>query len=227
MRYTDIQKAHFLSRINRFVARIEIDGCEELCHVKNTGRCQELFLPGTPIYVQLQRSTMRKTKYDLIAVQKGDTLINVDSQAPNYVVREWLENGGFIRGLEQMKPETFYRHSRFDFFLQARGKPAFLEVKGVTLEENGIAYFPDAPTERGLKHIRELCDCVKEGYDAYLIFVIQMQGCTHFHPNDRTQPEFGYALREAAGQGVQIQARECRIQPDAIEIDRELPVVFE
>lgn len=227
MRYRNIVRAIFLARPNRFIANVEIQGKQEVCHVKNTGRCRELLLPGTEVYLQRAENPDRKTKYDLIAVKKGERLVNMDSQIPNYAVKEWLEKGGLFQKITQLRMETRYGNSRFDLYLEADGKKIFMEVKGVTLEEDGTARFPDAPTERGVKHIHELMECRKDGYEAYLFFVIQMKGIRCFEPNDRTHPAFGEALRQAAAEGVHILAYDCRVTEDLIEIDQRIQVRLE
>jgi len=224
MKYQNIERAVFQARPNRFVAYIEINGKQEICHVKNTGRCRELLIPGAEVYTQRSENPNRKTKYDLIAVKKGERLVNMDSQIPNYAVREWLEKGGLFQKITQLRMETRYGNSRFDLYLEADGKKIFMEVKGVTLEEEGIARFPDAPTERGVKHVHELITCKKDGYEAYLFFVIQMKGVRCFEPNDRTHPAFGEALRQAAAEGVHILACDCRVTEDSIEIDQRIQV---
>ncbi|MBO5904390.1 MAG: DNA/RNA nuclease SfsA, partial [Clostridia bacterium] len=186
MKYENVKKAKFISRPNRFIAHIEIDGKTEVAHVKNTGRCRELLVPNAEIYVQEFDNTARKTKYDLIAVKKGDRLINMDSQVPNKVFGEWVQNGKFTDGVTLIRPETFYGDSRFDFAFEKDGRQCYLEVKGVTLEHDGVCAFPDAPTERGAKHIRGLIRAVQEGCGAYILFVIQMADVEHLHPNDTT-----------------------------------------
>ena len=224
MQYHNIERAVFLERPNRFVAYVEIGGRREKCHVKNTGRCRELLVPGAAVYLQRAENPDRKTRYDLIGVEKGTNMVNIDSQIPNYVVREWLEKGGLFRKITQIRPETKYANSRFDIYLEADGKKIFMEVKGVTLEEDGIARFPDAPTERGVKHIRELIKCRNDGYEAYIFFVIQMKGVRGFEPNDRTHPEFGAALRQAEAEGVHILAYDCLVTRDSIEINQNVQV---
>lgn len=224
MQYPNIERAVFLERPNRFIACVELDGKREICHVKNTGRCRELLRPGASVYLQRAKNPGRKTKYDLIGVEKGANLVNMDSQIPNAVVREWLEKGGLFEKITRLRPETKYANSRFDIYLEADGKKIFMEVKGVTLEEEGIARFPDAPTERGVKHIQELTECRKDGYEAYIFFVIQMKGVRLFEPNDRTHPAFGAALRQAASEGVHVLAYDCLVTPDSIEIDEEVQV---
>lgn len=224
MKYEQIEQAVFLERPNRFVAYVEAAGKREICHVKNTGRCRELLLPGAEIYIQRQLSPARKTPFDLIAVKKGDRLINMDSQAPNRVTAEWLRTGGFCGSDAMIKPECRYGNSRFDFYIEDGKRKIFMEVKGVTLEEEGIVRFPDAPTERGVKHIHELIECKKAGYEAYIFFVIQMNNVRFMEPNDQTHPAFGEALRKAASEGVGVFARECMVKPDELVIDREVEV---
>lgn len=224
MKYENVKKAKFISRPNRFIAYIEIDGKTEVAHVKNTGRCRELLVPGAEIYVQEFDNTARKTKYDLIAVKKGDRLINMDSQVPNKVFGEWVKNGKFTDGVTLVRPETFYGDSRFDFYIEAGARRIFVEVKGVTLEENGIVRFPDAPTERGVKHLRELTRAKEEGYEAFVAFIVQMDNVSYFEPNDATHLEFGQALREAARNGVSVIALSCHITPDSIEAVKEIEV---
>lgn len=224
MKYENVKKAKFISRPNRFIAHIEIDGKTEVAHVKNTGRCRELLVPDAEIYVQEFDNTARKTKYDLIAVKKGDRLINMDSQVPNKVFGEWVQNGKFTDGVTLVRPETFYGDSRFDFYIEAGARRIFVEVKGVTLEENGIVRFPDAPTERGVKHLRELMRAKEEGYEAFVAFIVQMDNVSHLEPNDATHLEFGQALREATRNGVSVIALSCHITPDSIEAVKEIEV---
>ena len=219
-----MEQAVFLVRPNRFIAYVEQAGKREICHVKNTGRCRELLLPGTQVYIQRQSNPARKTPFDLIAVKKGERLINMDSQAPNKVTAEWLRTGGFCSPQARIKPECAYGNSRFDFYIEDGLNKIFMEVKGVTLEEDGIVRFPDAPTERGVKHIQELIECKKAGYEAYIFFVIQMKNVHFMEPNDRTHPAFGKALRKAAAEGVGIFARDCAVEPDTLVIDQEVEV---
>ena len=223
MKYANIIAATFLSRPNRFIAHIKVNNKEEICHVKNTGRCKELLLPGVELYVQTNNNPARKTKFDLITVKKGNRLINMDSQAPNKVVGEWLAAGN-LPGLTFIKPECKYGNSRFDFYLEFGEQKAFMEVKGVTLEENGIVRFPDAPTERGLKHLHELCTCTKENYKAFVFLVIQMNGVKHFEPNWETHAAFGQALIEAQKTGVKILAYDCLVSKDTLEINQPVKV---
>ena len=226
MRYANMVPGIFRKRPNRFIAHVEIDGQEQVVHVKNTGRCRELLVPGAAVWCQRSDNPARKTRYDLIAVEKGGRLINMDSQAPNTAAREWLESGGLGK-IENLRPETVHGDSRFDFSFTLEGKPCFLEVKGVTLENYGVCAFPDAPTERGAKHLRGLAEAVRQGYGAYVLFVIQMADVKYLHPNDRTDPDFGTALREAAAQGVHIVAVECRVSEDTMEISGSVPVHLE
>ena len=226
MRYTNVSRCRFLERPNRFLAREEMEGQEVLCHVKNTGRCRELLNPGAVVYLQKSDNPNRKTGYDLIAVEKGEMLINMDSQIPNYVAAEWLRKGRLFPEDANIQMERRYGNSRFDIYAEAGDRKAFLEVKGVTLEVEGQARFPDAPTERGVKHVRELMGCVQEGYEAYLLFVIQMTGIQSFAPNWDTHPAFGSALQEAAQAGVQILAYDCQVRPDEIVLDQPVPVLL-
>ncbi len=223
MRYTKMVQGTFMERPNRFIAIVEIDGKREVCHVKNTGRCRELLPPKAKVWVQEAAGSNRKTKYDLIAVEKGKRIINMDSQAPNAAVKEWLEMGGLGR-VEQIRPEKTFRESRFDFCFDKEGKLCFLEVKGVTLENDGVCAFPDAPTQRGAKHIRELIRAKEEGYEAYILFVIQMEDVKYLHPNDATDPEFGKALRQAEKAGVEILALDCKVAPDEMTIGKPVEV---
>ena len=224
MQYNNIQKAIFLRRPNRFIAHIEVDGREEVCHVKNTGRCRELLTDRATIYVQHHNDPKRKTKYSLIAVEKGKLLVNMDSQAPNKVVGEWLLKQEPFGKVKLLKPECTYGSSRFDFYLETEAEKFFIEVKGVTLEEEGVVRFPDAPTERGVKHLQELCACKEAGYKAAVIFVIQMEGMRHFEPNYKTHPAFAEALKRAQAAGVEVLAYECCVTPDSLAIAKAIPV---
>lgn len=215
MRYSNMVPGTFLARPNRFIAHVMIDGKQEICHVKNTGRCRELLTPGTRVWCQRFQGTSRKTKYDLIAVHKGDRLINMDSQAPNKAAGEWLAAGGLGR-ITNLRAETFHGDSRFDFSFEKDGKQCFLEVKGVTLEHDGVCAFPDAPTTRGVKHLQGLQKAAQAGFGAYVLFVIQMADVKYLHPNDATDPAFGKALREAAAAGVQVLALDCGVTEDTI-----------
>ncbi len=209
MEYENTRRAVFIERPNRFIAHVLLDGVPTVCHVKNTGRCRELLLPGADVVVQACPNPKRKTAYDLIAVYKGGRLINMDAAAPNAVCAEWLRAGGLGFVPELIRPERRFGDSRFDFYLERNGRGSFLEVKGVTLEENGVVRFPDAPTERGVKHLRGLMRCAAEGYGAYAVFIVQMEKVLYFEPNRETHPAFAQALREAAGAGVQILALDC------------------
>jgi sugar fermentation stimulation protein A len=222
MRYFNMCPGVFLSRPNRFIAHVEIDGREEVVHVKNTGRCRELLPSGAKVWCQRSDNPNRKTKYDLITVQKGERLINMDSQAPNIAAGEWLRAGG-LGEIENLKAETVHGDSRFDFSFDLDGRRCFLEVKGVTLENDGVCAFPDAPTERGTKHLRGLTEAAREGYGAFVLFVIQMSDVKYLHPNDSTDPAFGAALREAAETGVTVLAMDCAVTEDSMEI--RLPVL--
>lgn len=223
MRYKNMVTGRFLRRPNRFIAHIMIDGKEEICHVKNTGRCRELLPEGAAVYCQKASNPERKTKYDLITVKKGHRLINMDSKAPNIAAGEWLAAGG-LGQIENLKAESSHGASRFDFSFTKDGKKCFLEVKGVTLENDGVCAFPDAPTERGAKHLRELAQAVKDGYGAYVLFVIQMDDVKFLHPNDATDPAFGKALREAADAGVKVMATDCHVTEDSMEIQKSVEV---
>ena len=225
MKYESVVPARFLSRPNRFIARVEINGQAETVHVKNTGRCRELFPAGAQVWCQQAANPNRKTRFDLITVQKGQRLINMDSQAPNAAAREWLLAGG-LGEISQLKAEVFHGDSRYDFAFQKDGKPCFLEVKGVTLENDGICAFPDAPTERGARHLRGLAEAVRDGFGGYVLFVIQMADVKYLHPNDATDPEFGKALREAKAAGVEVMAVDCDVTVDSMVIRRAVPVVL-
>ena len=217
MKYGHMVAGRFLARPNRFIAHVQINGQTEICHVKNTGRCKELLSIGAEVWCEQATNPNRKTKYDLITVKKGDRLINMDSQAPNIAAGEWLAAGG-LGPVESIRPETFHGDSRYDFSFVKDGKTCFLEVKGVTLENDGVCAFPDAPTDRGAKHLRGLTQAVKEGFGAYVLFVIQMADVKYLHPNDATDPEFGKALREAAENGVQVMAVDCQVTEDTMVI---------
>lgn len=226
MKYERIETGKFIERPNRFIAYVEIAGQKETVHVKNTGRCAELLQPGATVYVQKADNPERKTQWDLIGVKKGKRMINMDSQIPNKVVEEWIRKGNLFPNATLIKPETTYKHSRFDLYVEEENRKIFIEVKGVTLEENGVVKFPDAPTERGVKHIGELCEAVKDGYEAYVFFVIQMKGVKYFTPNMKTHAAFGEALRNAEEEGVHILAYDCKVSKDSIELAKEVPVIF-
>lgn len=228
MHYHNVCQGVFLRRPNRFIAEVEIDGRTEICHVKNTGRCRELLIPGTEVYLQRADQKKRKTGFDVIAVRKGNNLVNIDSQVVNGAVEEWLRKGTLLKDLSLLKREVTFGKSRFDLYAEyENGKKAFLEVKGVTLEQGGVARFPDAPTERGIRHLTELCECLARGYQAYLIFVIQMKGVHRMEPNWTTHRAFGETLVRAQQAGVHILAYDCLIQPDDIVLDQMIPVVLE
>ena len=223
MKYANMVPGRFLSRPNRFIAHVEIGGKAQVVHVKNTGRCRELLTPGSRVWCQRADNPARKTQYDLIAVQKGPRLINMDSQAPNTAAKEWLLAGG-LDGVENLRAETVHGDSRFDFAFTRGGRPCFLEVKGVTLETDGICAFPDAPTLRGAKHLRGLTEAAREGFGAYVLFVIQMADVVCLRPNDATDPDFAAALREAAANGVQVLAMDCAVTEDTMAIRTPVPV---
>ena len=230
MRYERIQKAVFIERPNRFIAYAKLSGKRETVHVKNTGRCAELLRPGAVIYVQESDNPDRKTKWDLIAVEKpvkeGKRLINMDSQIPNKVVQEWIEQGRFISDVTLIKPETTYGNSRFDLYVEAGERKIFIEVKGVTLEEDGVCRFPDAPSERAVKHLEELIQAKKEGYEAYVFFVIQMKDVRYFTPNTDTHPEFAETLKKAQAAGVELLAYDCEVTPESIAAGEPVEVVL-
>ena len=223
MRYGKMVPGTFLSRPNRFIARVETAEGEQVVHVKNTGRCRELLTPGCRVWLEESANPARKTRYDLITVDKQGLLVNMDSQAPNAAVKEWLLWGG-LGDISELRAEAMHGDSRFDFAFTKEGVACFLEVKGVTLENNGICAFPDAPTQRGTKHLQGLTRLAKQGFGAYVLFVIQMADAAYLHPNDSTDPAFGRALREAAAAGVQILAMDCAITPDSMEIRRPVEV---
>lgn len=228
MTYKSIVPGTFLSRPNRFIARVDIDGIEQTVHVKNTGRCRELLLPGSTVWLCPSDNPARKTHYDLVAVDKvtdGFTrTVNIDSQAPNAAAEEWLRNGGLFPQDADIRREVTYGASRFDFRIDFGRRISYLEVKGVTLEHDGVALFPDAPTDRGVKHIRELIECSCAGLGAYILFVIQMKGVHLLKPNYDTHAAFGNALKDAAAAGVNILAMDCIVTPDTMIIDRSVPV---
>jgi sugar fermentation stimulation protein A len=224
MRYENVLVGRFQSRPNRFIAHVLMDGETAVCHVKNTGRCRELFVPDAKVVLAPGMNPDRKTQYDVIAVYKGDKLINIDSQAPNRVFREWAESGGFMPDAKIIRPEYVYGQSRLDFYLETKEKHCLVEVKGATLEEDGLARFPDAPTLRGGKHLRELTAAVYQGYECYAFFVIQMHGIRGFSPNETTDPVFAKALKTASDAGVHVLAYDCRIREDSLEMGEPVPV---
>ena len=222
MRYSHIVTGTFLARPNRFIAKVLVEGREETVHVKNTGRCKELLVPGATVYLERSDNPARKTLYDLVTVEKstpgGVRVINMDAQAPNKLFKEWAEGGHFAPGLTLLRPETTWGSSRFDFYWEAKGRKGFVEVKGCTLEREGWTYFPDAPTQRGVKHLEELVRAKTQGYEAAVCFVIQMAGADGFSPNDATHPEFGAALRAAGQAGVEVLAYECEVRVGEVHI---------
>ena len=224
MKYENTVCGKFIDRPNRFIAHAQTEGQIQVCHVKNTGRCRELLIPGVSVVLERASNPQRKTPYDLIAVYKGDKLINIDSQAPNKVIGEWLKEGKFFKNITLIRPECQYKSSRFDFYIEAGGKKIFAEVKGVTLEQDGVVLFPDAPTERGVKHLHELIDAVQNGYEAYIFFVVQMDDCRYFTPNAATHPEFAQALRLAAQSGVNIVALSCNVSENTLSINAPIEI---
>lgn len=219
MIYENIQKAKFIDRPNRFIANIEINDKDEICHVKNTGRCKELLIENSTVYVQEFNSSKRKTKFDLISVFKGDRLINIDSQAPNKIFHEWALHSGFFNDILFIKPEYTYKNSRLDFYIETLKKKILVEVKGVTLENQNVAMFPDAPTLRGIKHINDLITSIDGGYEAYIFFIIQMKGVLYFTPNNEMHKDFGDALATAKEKGVSILALDTIVTKDSIKAD--------
>lgn len=225
MKYGYVADAVFLQRPNRFIAQVLLHGQEETVHVKNTGRCKELLVPGAKVYLEKGKNPARKTAWDLIAVEKGNRLINMDSQLPNKVAEEWLAQGGFGH-FSQLFREQTWGASRLDFCLKDARRTKYVEVKGVTLEEGGKVYFPDAPTARGVKHLEELTRIRREGMEAAVLFVVQMKGVSSFSPNDATDPAFGKALRQAAAAGVEVAALDCLVWPDEVTPGQRVPVVL-
>lgn len=224
MKYKNIKKGKFIDRPNRFIANIEIDGKVEVCHVKNTGRCKELLIPDATVFVQEFDSPSRKTKFDLISVFKDGRHINIDSQVPNKVFHEWLLKGYLFGNITLIKPESKYKNSRFDFYVESGEDKVFIEIKGVTLEEDNVVLFPDAPTERGVKHINELIECIKEDYKAFIVFIVQMEDVTYFTPNCKTHQKFADALELAKSSGVNILAFDCKVEEGLIEISKKVEV---
>ena len=228
MTYPNIRPGTFIKRPNRFIAHVEVDGAEEICHVKNTGRCRELLVPGAKVWLVESDNPERKTRFDLVAVEKvrgkETLLINMDSQAPNHIFREWAEAGNFRPDLKILRGETTFGNSRFDFYWEDSEKRGFVEIKGVTLEHDGVVRFPDAPTERGVKHLEELISAKTAGYEAAVCFIVQMEGMDHLEPNDATHPAFGDALRKCAAAGVEVLALECETAPGYVKAVREIPV---
>lgn len=221
MNYDKILKAKFLSRPNRFIAYAELDGRIEKCHVKNTGRCRELLAEGCTVYLEQAKNPDRKTRFDLVAVEKNGLLINMDSYAPNLAVGEFLPK---LFPDSKIRAEYKHGNSRFDFYIEDNNRKILLEVKGVTLENDGIVMFPDAPTERGAKHVAELAESIGEGYEAYLFFVVQMRGVKYFTLNAATDPKFADEVRKAAGKGVKILAYDCEVTPEAMKINERVEI---
>lgn len=226
MKYKNVVEGRFLERPNRFIAKVEIGDSTERVHVKNTGRCRELLLPGAGVFLEKSHSPKRSTAYDLVAVRKGDRIINMDSQAPNRAVGEWLREGTLFPGTKLVQPEKTYGNSRFDFYIETEDDRIFLEVKGVTLEEEGVVRFPDAPSDRAVKHVQELVQARRAGYRAVVLFVVQMEGVRFFTPNRDTHPEFADALCRAAEEGVEVLAYDCHVTPGAMRVNRPVLVVL-
>lgn len=222
MTYDKIIPGIFRQRPNRFIAHVETAEGMQVCHVKNTGRCRELLVDGATVYLAESTNPARKTRFDLVAVEKGELLINMDSQAPNKVAEEYIPT--LLPGLTLLRPETRFGNSRFDFYAEANEEKWFVEVKGVTLEQEGLALFPDAPTQRGTKHLRELCACVEQGYQACALFVVQMAGVRAFAPNASTDPDFASALIEAAQKGVRLEAVDCSVTPSSLSFRQRIPI---
>lgn len=228
MKYNDIIEANFIERPNRFIAYVDIAGERTKVHVKNTGRCRELLRDNAPVYLEKSGNPDRSTAYDLVAVEKAGRLINMDSNAPNKVVAEWLKAGGLYRDISLVRPETSFGNSRFDFYIEnTSGVKAFIEVKGVTLENGNVAAFPDAPSERAVKHVEELIEAHEQGYETYIIFVVQMRDISRVEPNWDTHPAFGKALQRARSAGVHLLAYDCLVGKDSLEINEEVPVVVD
>ncbi len=219
MKYNRVVKGKFISRPNRFIANVDVDGVDTVCHVKNTGRCRELLIEGADVLLERSDNPSRRTAYDLVAVYKGDVLVNIDSQAPNAVFKEWLATTDYFGEITLVKPESKFGASRFDFYIETTTRKAFIEVKGVTLEREGVAMFPDAPTERGAKHLRELIDAKNAGYDAYIFFVIQMERCHSFTPNAETDKVFAETLNLAESAGVKVCTVYCTAEEDGLSIE--------
>ncbi len=226
IRYSNMVPGTFCTRPNRFIAHIEIGGNREICHVKNTGRCRELLIPGAKVWCQSHNNPARKTAWSLICVEKGTRLINIDSQVPNSVAKEYVSRGGLGFQPDLLKTEQFFGSSRFDLYYEVGNRHGFVEVKGVTLEEDGVVRFPDAPTQRGTKHLRELQEAVRKGYEAWVLFVVQMSDVRCFEPNAPTDPAFAAALKEAAANGVQLCAVECDVTPDSICAAKKVPIIL-
>ncbi len=226
MRYERVTTGTFISRPNRFIAYVDVDGTVEKCHVKNTGRCREILVPGAKCILYDSQNPSRKTRYDMIAAYKNGNLINIDSQAPNAAFKEFIPRSGLFGSDPTIFPEYTHGDSRFDFYIEDGERRCFVEVKGVTLENDRECSFPDAPTERGVKHLRGLIEALDEGYECYIALIVQMKGMSHFIPNYRTHEEFGIVLEEAYHRGVKILVYDCRVEPDSMEVDCPLPFRF-
>ena len=224
MKYKNISEGIFIDRPNRFIANVLINGKKEVCHVKNTGRCRELLKEGVRVFAERSENPLRKTKYDLVAVYKGDVLFNIDSQAPNKVFGEWARESGYFGDEPYIKAECKYKASRFDFYIENGDERIFVEVKGVTLEKNGVLLFPDAPTERGVKHINEMCEAVEEGFTGIICFVVQTEYAEYFTPNKETHPQFAEALKRAEEKGVRILCLNCYTEPEQLRIKDVVPI---
>ncbi len=224
MEYKSVYEGKFLSRPNRFTAEVEIDGKMEICHVKNTGRCRELLIKGAEVYLEKAENPLRKTKYSLVAVKKGESLFNIDSAAPNAVFGEWIKKGGFFGKVSYVKPECTYKNARFDFYIEAEGRKIFVEVKGVTLEDDGTVLFPDAPTERGVKHLHHLIAAKAEGYESFVFFIAKTEKAKLFMPNRAAHPAFADALLKAAAEGVGVYCLNCTVLPHVLHIRNFVPV---
>lgn len=224
MRYGEILPAVFLSRPNRFIAHVLVEGEKVVCHVKNTGRCRELLRPEARVWLEKGTNPKRKTAYDLVTVEKGERLVNMDAQAPNKIFGEWALR--LEAGIRSVRPEVAFEDSRLDFLLETEQGRHYVEVKGVTLEEGGHVFFPDAPTERGVRHLHTLMRAVEQGHRATVFFVVQMADVLDFSPNDSTDPAFGQALRQAAAAGVQVLAFTCQVAPEEVTMDRQIPVIL-
>jgi len=222
--YDEVIPGTFLERPNRFIAHVRTEAGAETCHVKNTGRCRELLLPGAEVTLAVSKNPNRKTRCDLVAVKKGGLFINMDSQAPNRAAAEALPR--LFPGLTALRPEAAFGASRLDFYLEQGEKGTYVEVKGVTLERDGLALFPDAPTERGRRHLRELAEARRQGYEAWALFLVQMKGCRAFAPNGETDPAFAAALRDARRAGVEILCYDCRVAEDSMTADTAVPVIL-
>ena len=228
IKYKNICQGVFKSRPNRFIANVEINGVPTVCHVKNTGRCKELLSSGAAVYLEKSNNPDRKTAYDLIAVEKGNRLINMDSQVPNHAVAEWIKSGGLLGENPVVKAESTFGNSRFDFYVESKNsdRKAYVEVKGCTLETDGVCMFPDAPTQRGIKHIEELVKCVESGFEAYIVFLVQMKDVKYFTPNYATHKAFGEALKTAQSKGVKVLAFDSIVTPDSIQLNEPVEVRF-